>query len=63
MKIHAVHLYTRIAFKKLETARIEYDFQFVEFKTSCVNNRYLWFADKVRNECPRSVLGQKQTLT
>ena len=31
---------TRIAFKKLETARIAYDFQFVEFKTSCVNNSY-----------------------
>ena len=60
MVIHAVvsHRYsvvnTRIAFKKLETARIAYDFQFVEFKTSCVNNSYLWFAVKVRKECPKS---------
>ena len=34
-------LLTRIAFKKLETARIGYDYQVVEFKTSCENNIYI----------------------
>ena len=32
---------TRIAFTKLETARIAYDFQFVKFKMSVVNNSYI----------------------
>ena len=38
---HIQYRATRIAFKKLETARIVYDCQVVEFKTSCANNTYI----------------------
>ena len=59
-----LYLSTKIAFKKLETARTAYDFQFVEFKTSCVNNRYICslLLKYVRNAL-RLILGQKLTLT
>ena len=51
--------------KTLETARIAYGCQVVEFKTNCVNNSYscgLLFKKYVMNALGL-IRGQKQTLT
>ena len=52
---------TRIAFKMLETARIAYDCQVVEFKMICVNNGYVLLKKYVRKALGL-ILDQKQTL-